>query len=223
MKRAGVDFAILGQEETCTGDPARRAGNEFLFQMFAKQNTEVLNNYGANKKTIVTTCPHCFNTLLNEYPDFGGRFNVVHHTTFLAQLVRQGKLTPTKPVQKRIVFHDSCYLGRYNEVYDDPRDALRAIPGVTVLEPLETRDRGMCCGAGGAQMFKEEEHGSERVNDRRTTQLLATNPEAVSSACPFCQRMLTDGLANKGREDVGQYDVAEILLESVEVEEPVHA
>jgi len=214
MQQAGVDFAILGLEETCTGDPARRAGNEYLFQMMARQNVEVLNNYGAGKKKIVTTCPHCFNTLLNEYPDFGGKFDVVHHTTFLAELVRAGKLRPSKPVDKRVVFHDSCYLGRYNEVYDAPREALRSIPGLTVLEPKQTRDRGMCCGAGGAQMFKEEEHGSERVNIRRTEQLLATNPDAVSSACPFCQRMLTDGLAAKGRETVPQLDVAELLLES---------
>jgi len=215
MQQAGVDFAILGQEEQCTGDPARRAGNEYLYQMFAQANVEVLNGYGVDKKTIVTTCPHCFNTLLNEYPDFGGKYDVVHHTTFLAKLLREGKLKPTNAVSKKVAWHDSCYLGRYNEVYDDPRAALKSIPGLTVLEPVESRDRGMCCGAGGAQMFKEEEAGDERVNERRADQLLKTSPDCVSSACPFCARMLTDGLAAKDREDVEQLDVAELLLASV--------
>jgi Fe-S oxidoreductase len=215
MQKAGVNFAILGGEEQCTGDPARRAGNEYLFQMFAKANVEVLNNYGADKKKIVTACPHCFNTLLNEYPDFGGRYEVIHHTTFLAELLATGKLKATKRIEKKVVFHDSCYLGRYNEVYDAPREALRSI-GLTLLEPSATRDRGMCCGAGGAQMFKEEEHGTGRVNILRTEQLLETQPDAVASACPFCMRMLTDGLAEKGRESVPQLDIAEMLLEAVE-------
>ena len=215
MQKAGVDFAILGTEETCTGDPARRAGNEYLFQMFAKQNVETLNGYNAGKKKIITTCPHCFNTLLNEYGDFGGKFDVIHHTTFLAQLLKEGKLKPTKRIDKKVVYHDSCYLGRYNEVYDPPREVLKSIPGLTVLEPKETRDRGMCCGAGGAQMFKEEEPGDQRVSELRTQQLLDTKPDAVSSACPFCMRMLTDGLASKNHEEVEQLDIAELLLESV--------
>lgn len=213
--KAGVDFAILGNDEQCTGDPARRAGNEYLFQMFARQNVETLNGCGADKKKIICTCPHCFNTLKNEYPDFGGRYDVVHHTEFLAELVREGKLRPINRVDKKVAYHDSCYLGRYNEVYEPPREALRSIPGLTLLEPAETRDRGMCCGAGGAQMFKEEEPGDERVNVRRTTQLLKTDPDAVASACPFCMRMLTDGLAEKNRETMPQLDVAELLLESV--------
>ncbi len=215
MQRAGVDFAILGTEERCTGDPARRAGNEFLFQMLAQGNVEVLNGYGADKKKIVTTCPHCFNTLLNEYADFGGRYQVIHHTTFLAELVAQGKLRPTKRLDQRVVFHDSCYLGRYNEVYDAPREALKSIPGLTLVEPQPTRDRGMCCGAGGAQMFKEEEPGKQRVNALRTQQLLETQPQVITSACPFCMRMLTDGLAAQGQENLPQLDVAEILLEAV--------
>lgn len=215
MQKAGVDFAILGAREQCTGDPARRAGNEYLFQMFARQNVETLNDCGAGAKKIVTTCPHCFNTLLNEYPDFGGKYEVIHHTTLLADLVARGKLTPTKRVDKKVVYHDSCYLGRYNEVYDPPRDVLRSIPGLTLLEPAQTRDRGMCCGAGGAQMFKEEEPGDQRVNVARTQQLLDTNPDAVSSACPFCMRMLTDGLAEKNEEEIPSLDIAEILLESV--------
>jgi Fe-S oxidoreductase len=216
LQRAGVDFAILGPEEQCTGDPARRAGNEYLFQMLAQANVETLNGYGAEKKKILTTCPHCFNTLLNEYADFGGKYDVVHHTMFLADLVSQGKLKPTGRVEKKVAFHDSCYLGRHNEVYEPPRDVLRSIPGLTVLEPKETRDRGMCCGAGGAQMFKEEESGEERVNDVRTQQLLDTNPDTVSSSCPFCMRMLTDGLAGKNKEDIPSLDIAELLLESVE-------
>jgi len=218
LQRAGVDFAILGVEEQCTGDPARRAGNEYLFQMLAQANVETLNTYGANKKKIITTCPHCFNTLLNEYPDFGGQYDVIHHSTFLADVIRQGKLKPTKRVERTVVYHDSCYLGRHNGIYDPPRETLARIPGLKLVEPKETRDRGMCCGAGGAQMFKEEEPGTERVNDRRTSQLLATSPDAVSSACPFCMRMLTDGLANKGREELPQLDIAEVLLESVEIE-----
>ncbi len=213
LKAAGVNFAILGDEEQCTGDPARRAGNEFLFQMLAQANAETLNNY--KPKQIVTTCPHCFNTLLNEYPDFGARFEVIHHSTFLARLIEAGKLKPVNRIDSRVAFHDSCYLGRYNDIYDAPRETLRKIPGLTVLEPAATRDRGMCCGAGGAQMFKEEEPGAERVNIRRTEQLLQTQPDAVASGCPFCQRMLIDGLAAKHREEVRQFDIAELLWQSV--------
>jgi Fe-S oxidoreductase len=214
LKAAGVDFAILGEEEMCTGDPARRAGNEFLFQMMAQTNIETLNKYKFNK--LLTVCPHCFNTLGSEYPDFGGNYTVVHHSQFLSELVRQGRLKPRNPVNARVVYHDSCYLGRYNDVYDPPRDTLRAIPGLTLLEPAKTRDRGMCCGAGGAQMFKEEEHGHERVNHRRVQQLLDTGPQMVASACPFCQRMLIDALADKQREDVPELDIAELLWKSVE-------
>lgn len=214
LKAAGVDFAILGEEEMCTGDPARRAGNEFLFQMMAQTNIETLNKYKFNQ--IVTVCPHCYNTLGNEYADFGGKYAVVHHSQFLSQLVRQGKLKPRNSVNSRVVYHDSCYLGRYNEIYEEPRDALRAIPGLTLVEPAKTRDRGMCCGAGGAQMFKEEEHGQERINQRRVQQLLDSGAQTVASACPFCQRMLIDGLADKQREDVPEFDIAELLWKSVE-------
>ncbi len=223
MQHAGVDFAILGLEECCTGDPARRAGNEFLFQMLAEQNCEILNGYEV--KRIVTTCPHCFNSLKNEYPDFGGNFEVVHHTDFLFDLVRQGKIKPEREVAATVAYHDSCYLGRYNEVYDAPRQILESIPGVTVVEPEMTRDRGMCCGAGGAQMFKEEEEGTARVNVERTGQLLqavdgcgqrsdGSAHQVVASACPFCMRMLTDGLADVEREQVEQLDVAEVLCRS---------
>ncbi|MFH1419387.1 MAG: (Fe-S)-binding protein [Planctomycetota bacterium] len=214
LKAAEVDFAILGEEENCNGDPARRAGNEFLFQMMAQMNVEVLNQYKFNK--LVTLCPHCFNTLKNEYPDFGGNYTVLHHTQLLAELVREGRLKLRNHVDAKVAFHDSCYLGRYNDVYDPPREVLRAIPGVSLLEPTKTRDRGMCCGAGGAQMFKEEEEGDERINLRRAGQLLETQADTLASACPFCQRMLLDGLADKEREDVKQLDVAELLWQAVE-------
>ncbi len=214
LTAAGVNFAILGEEENCNGDPARRAGNEFLFQMMAQMNVEILNQY--KFKTMVTLCPHCFNTLKNEYPDFGGNYHVIHHTELLAQLVRDGRLKPRNRVDAKVAFHDSCYLGRYNDVYDPPREVLLAIPGVALLEPAKTRDRGLCCGAGGAQMFKEEEDGDERIYLRRTGQLLDTQADTLASACPFCQRMLLDGLADKERDDVKQLDVAELLWQSVE-------
>jgi len=193
LKQAGVDFAILGPEETCTGDPARRAGAEHLFQMLAQQNCETLKRYDVRK--IVTTCPHCFNTLKNEYPEFGGRFEVLHHTELLSQLVRAGRLKPEHHVDATIVFHDSCYLGRYNDVYDAPREVLRSIPGLRVVEARESRDRGMCCGAGGAQMWKEEEpirreqsrEGNGKVNHARARQLLRvlpTGPQAPPPAGP---------------------------------------
>jgi Fe-S oxidoreductase len=170
---------------------------------------------GYNVKKIIATCPHCYNIIQNEYPDFGGNYEVIHHTELLASLVRDGKLRPQSAIDTRVTFHDSCYLGRYNGIYDPPRDVLKSIPGLQLVEPAETRDRGMCCGAGGAQMFKEEEPGDERVNRRRTDQLLKTDPGAVASACPFCMRMLTDGLADRDREEVKQLDIAEMLLESV--------
>jgi Fe-S oxidoreductase len=219
LKTAGVRFAILGPEETCNGDPARRAGNEFLFQMLARQNVETLNRYHVKK--IVTACPHCYHTLKHEYPDFGGHYAVVHHSELLARLLREGRLPPQRPVPVKIAFHDACYLGRHNGIYDAPREVLRAIPGVELVEPARTRDRGMCCGAGGAQMWKEEEEGRERVNHARTKQLLGVLPAADSgaalgSACPFCKTMLTDGLADLNHEQVGQLDIAEALWKSVQ-------
>lgn len=211
---AKVDFAVLGGDEQCTGDPARRAGNEFLYQVLAEANIEVLNGLGVKK--IITVCPHCYNTIGREYPDFGGQFEVVHHTDVLAELVMDGRLIPTRRVEAKVVYHDACYLGRYNDIYDAPRQVLSRIPGVQLVEAAENRDRGMCCGAGGAQFFKEEEPGKERVNYARTDQLLATGASVVSSACPFCMRMLTDGLAARDNEQVRQMDIAEVLLESVQ-------
>jgi Fe-S oxidoreductase len=217
MKSAGVEFAILGQEETCTGDPARRAGNEYLFLMLAEQNVATLNGYKEQGgiKTIVTTCPHCFNSLANEYPDFGAKFRVVHHSDFLLGLVAEKKLVPTSPVRKKVAYHDSCYLGRYNEVYEEPRDVLKAIPELELVEAEGwNRNKGLCCGAGGAQMWMEEQN-KDRVNVKRTLQLLDTGAEVIASGCPFCSTMLTDGLKSQSKEDeVRQLDIAELLLES---------
>ena len=220
LKQAGVDFAILGQEESCTGDPARRAGNEFLFAMLAEGNAGTINGYKeqGGVKTIITTCPHCFNSLKNEYPDFGLKVEVVHHTDYLLGLVAEGKLVPTKPVVGRVVYHDSCYLGRYNGIYDPPREILKRIPGVELVEPeYWTKQRGLCCGAGGAQMWMEEQN-SDRVNVKRTLQLLDTGAKTVASACPFCMTMLTDGIKSKSLEDsIQQLDVVELLDRSCEV------
>jgi Fe-S oxidoreductase len=231
LTQAGVDFAILGQEENCTGDPARRAGNEFLFAVLAEGNAQVINGYreGGAVRTVVTTCPHCFNTLKNEYPDFGLHVDVVHHTDFLLGLVAEGRLVPRKPVLGRVVYHDSCYLGRYNGVYDPPREILKRIPGVTLVEPeYWTKQRGLCCGAGGGQMWMEEQN-QDRVNVKRTLQLVdALNAPAhahgdhgdrtIASACPFCMTMLTDGIKSKGLEDgIEQLDVVELLERSCDV------
>jgi Fe-S oxidoreductase len=216
MKAAGVEFAILGQEETCTGDPARRAGNEYLYAMLAEQNVATLNGYQeqGGVRTIVSTCPHCFNTLKNEYPDLGGKYEVVHHTEFLLGLVVQKKLVPEKRVDARVVFHDSCYLGRYNDVYEPPREILKRIPGVTLVEAESSRSTGLCCGAGGAQFWMEEQN-KDRMNVRRTLQLLETKPQVIASGCPFCTTMISDGLkAQTVEHDVRQLDVAEMLEES---------
>lgn len=216
LRRAGVDFAILGEEETCTGDPARRAGNEYLFSMLAETNVATLNGYQeqGGVKRILTTCPHCFNTLLNEYPDFGGKYEVVHHTDYVLGLLAEKRLVPTKAVSAKVAYHDSCYLGRYNNVYESPRDILRRIPGVELVEPEMHHNKGLCCGAGGAQMWMEEQN-KDRVNVKRTKQLLATGASVVSSACPFCMTMLTDGLKSQEKEaTIRQLDVIELLAES---------
>jgi Fe-S oxidoreductase len=224
LKAAGVDFAILGQEETCTGDPARRAGNEYLFVMLAEQNTATLNGYKeqGGVRQIVTTCPHCFNTLANEYPDFGAKFEVVHHTDYLLGLVAEKKLVPRKKVEGKVVFHDSCYLGRYNDVYEQPRDILKSIPGVQLVEAEGwNREKGLCCGAGGAQMWMEEQN-KDRVNVKRTLQLLQTEATTIATACPFCQTMITDGLKDQSKEEViRQLDVAELLEESCALDRQV--
>ncbi len=210
LKKANVDFAILGKEEKCNGDPARRAGNEYLAQMLIKENVETLNKYKPRK--ILTGCPHCFNTLKNEYPAFGAQYNVVHHTTFLAELIDQGKLNPKKNADTgEVTFHDSCYLGRWNDVYDDPRKILAAVPELNVKEMPRAKNKGLCCGAGGARMFMEETIG-KRINVERTEEALGTGAKTIAAACPFCSTMLTDGVKSKDKQaEVVVKDVAEIL------------
>ena len=221
LSHAGVDFAVLGTEEKCTGDPARRGGNEYLFQIMAESNVETLNKYSADKRKILTTCPHCFNTLLNEYPQFGGNYEVIHHTDFLMYLLMVKRLVPSKPVNAKVAYHDSCYLGRYNEVYESPREVLKSIPGVELSEvPYWNRNKGLCCGAGGAQMFMEEQNDN-RVNNKRTLQLLDTGATTIASGCPFCMTMLSDGLkAHEKEESIAQLDVAEVLEKSVDMSVP---
>lgn len=213
LQQARVKFAILGTEEKCTGDSARRIGNEYLAQTLMKDNIATLDKY--NVKKIVTACPHCFNTLKNEYPQFGGTYNVQHHTDFLAKLLEEGALKPTGKFDKTVTYHDSCYLGRYNDVYDTPRDVLKTVEGVDLVEMDKSRSKGMCCGAGGGRMWMEETEG-KRVNIERTEQALSTNASVVSTACPFCMTMMNDGVKAKDAADkVEVRDVAEILLEAV--------
>ncbi len=212
LKRAGVGFAILGQRESCTGDPARRMGNEYLFQEMAKANVATLNEVKARK--IVTTCAHCFNTIKNEYPALGGDYEVVHHSELLNHLVATGRLTPGGSFAGKVVYHDACYLGRHNRVFDDPRGAISAVPGVERLEMDRSRERSFCCGAGGARMWMEEKIGT-RVNSDRAREALATGAEYVATACPFCMIMLDDGVKAEGREEVRVLDIAQVLERSL--------
>ncbi len=211
LHQAGVDFAVLGTEESCTGDPAKRAGNEFLFQMQAATNIEVLNGYEIKK--VVTACPHCFNTLKNEYPALGGNYDVMHHTQFLKALLNEGRLKVEggKFKGKKITFHDPCYLGRANNEYEAPRGLLRKLE-VELVEMRKCKSNGLCCGAGGGQMFKEPEPGNKDVNIERTEQALEVKPEIIAAGCPFCNTMMTDGVKNKEKEDsVAVMDVAELI------------
>ena len=217
LHHAGVEFMVLGDGETCTGDPARRAGHEFLFQMLAQQNIETLNEAGARR--IVVTCAHCFNTIANEYPQLGGHYEVVHHTTLLAQLVADGRLTPVRPVHSSVTYHDPCYLGRHNRIFNAPREVLASVPGVQVTEMPRNRERSFCCGAGGARMWMDENLG-RRINLDRTDEALALNPGLITAACPWCITMLDDGLKQRrlegaADESVQVTDVAELLLASV--------
>jgi Fe-S oxidoreductase len=214
LNRAKVEFAVLGTEESCTGDPAKRAGNEFLFQMQAMMNIEVLNAYEAKK--IVTACPHCFNTLKNEYPELGGTYEVVHHTEFLKQLLESGRLTIEggQFKGKRITFHDPCYLGRANNVYEAPRELIQKLDA-ELVEMKRSRANGLCCGAGGAQMFKEPEPGNKDINVERTEDALETQPEIIAAGCPFCNTMMTDGVKAKEMEaNVKVMDIAELIANS---------
>lgn len=211
LNKAGVSFAVLGTEESCTGDPAKRAGNEFLFQMQAMTNIEVMNAYEIKK--VVTACPHCFNTLKNEYPGLGGNYEVVHHTQFLKQLIEEGKITLEGGMYKgkRITYHDPCYLGRANNVYEAPRELIQKLDA-ELVEMKNCKKRGLCCGAGGAQMFKEPEKGEKDVNIERTEQALETQPEIIAAACPFCNTMMTDGVKNKEKEaTIAVLDIAELV------------
>ena len=211
LTKAGVSFAVLGKEEACTGDPARRAGNEFLFQMMAYNNIQILNGYGIKK--IVTACPHCYNTLKNEYPELGGNYEVIHHTTLLNQLIEEGKIKfeDNMNIKTTVTYHDSCYLGRANNIYEAPRKVLEAL-NMELKEMKRCGSNGLCCGAGGGQMFKEEEKGNHPVNMERTEDVLETGAFIVASACPFCTTMLTDGIKLKEKEDdIQVLDIAELV------------
>jgi Fe-S oxidoreductase len=207
LNRAGVPFAILGPQELCTGDPARRAGNEYLFQMLAEQNVETLNSKKVQK--VVVNCPHCFNTLRNEYPQYGGTYEVIHHTQLFAKLIEDGKLQPTEEVETLLTYHDPCYLGRHNDVYDAPRKVLDAMPGVTTVEMLRHKERAFCCGAGGARMWMEE-HLGKRINSERTDEAVSTGADTMGVACPYCLIMLDDGAKAKGGQ-LQVLDVAQIV------------
>lgn len=216
LQKVGIKYAILGKEEMCTGDPARRAGNEFMFQMMAYQNIQLLNGY--NIKKIVTACPHCFNVFKNEYPELGGAYEVIHHTAFLQQLIDEGKIKMKEEGSfkgKKITYHDSCYLGRANGIYEAPRKVLEALDA-ELVEMKRCKSNGLCCGAGGAQMFKEEEKGTIRINIERTNEALTTGAAVIAAACPFCNTMLTDGVKLNEKEDsVKVLDIAEIIAASI--------
>jgi Fe-S oxidoreductase len=216
LRRAGVPFAILGPRELCTGDPARRMGNEFLFQTLAQQNVETLNAAGVTK--VIANCPHCFNTLRNEYPQYGGTYEVIHHSELLGQLVAEGRLRPTEQVDALLAYHDPCYLGRHNQVYDAPRDVLARVPGVRTVEMPRHRERGMCCGAGGARMWMEEGIG-KRINAERMDEAASTGADTVGVACPYCLIMLGDGA--KGRGDATEVlDIAQVVRRSIATDPP---
>lgn len=213
LTAAGINFAILGDEEACTGDPARRAGNEFLFQMTALQNIETLNMYKVKK--MVTACPHCFNTIKNEYPALGGHYDIVHHTQLLQQLIDDGRIKMTDGEAfsgKRITYHDSCYLGRANGIYEAPRDVLQSLD-TQLVEMKRSKRNGLCCGAGGAQMWKEDEPGAKRINMERIDEALGTGADVIAVNCPFCLTMMSDGVtANEKQENVMVYDLSELIV-----------
>lgn len=218
LNKCNVKFAVLGAEESCTGDPAKRAGNEFLFQMQAMMNIQVLDGYEI--KNIVTACPHCFNTLKNEYPDLGGNYDVIHHTQLIQSLIEEGKLKVAGGDTfkgKKITFHDPCYLGRANDVYEAPRKMLQSLDA-ELAEMKRCKTKGLCCGAGGAQMFKEAEKGNKEVNIERTEDALEVKPDVIATGCPFCNTMMTDGVKNKEKEDsIEVMDVAELIATAADL------
>jgi Fe-S oxidoreductase len=222
LKEAKIDFAILGKEEGCTGDPARRIGNEYLFQLQAEQNITTMNQY--NVKRVITTCPHCFNTIKNEYPQFGGNYEVEHYTDMVYRFLSEERIQLRQPVDlpaqgspqtAKVTYHDSCYLGRYNKIYDSPRDTLQSIPGVEVVEMTQSRENGMCCGAGGARWLMDEHLGT-RVNQMRVQQALETQSEVIATACPYCTMMLEDGVRELGLENqIRVTDIAELVAQAI--------
>jgi Fe-S oxidoreductase len=214
LNAAGVDWAVIGKEEKCTGDPARRSGNEYLFAQMAMENVEALNAIAP--KTIVTICPHCFHTIANEYPQFGGNFVVKHHTVFIDELVAQGKLVLASSPNGAVAYHDPCYLGRHNGIYDQPRGLIEAA-GNQLVEPERTRNRGFCCGAGGGQFWKEEEKGTERVSTNRYRELKGTGAKTIATGCPFCMRMMTEETAKEEEPSVEVLDIAELTARSLKV------
>ena len=215
LNKARVSFGVLGVEESCTGDPAKRAGNEFLFQMQAVSNIEVLNSY--NIKKIVTTCPHCFNTIKNEYPSLGGSYDVIHHTQLLDQLIKDGRIKVEKDLYKgkKITFHDPCYLGRANKEYTAPRSLINSVKA-DLKEMKSCKEKALCCGAGGAQMFKESEQGNQEINIKRTKQAINTNAKIIAAGCPFCNTMLSDGIKSESENlDIKVMDISEIINDSI--------
>tara|TARA_B100001758_G_scaffold57505_1_gene47556 strand:+ start:684 stop:1463 length:780 start_codon:yes stop_codon:yes gene_type:complete len=214
LNHSGISYAVLGKEESCTGDPAKRSGNEFLFQMQAIANIELMNSYRIKK--IVTTCPHCFNTLKNEYPELGGEYEVEHHTQFIKNLINDRKISIKGGTYKgkRITFHDPCYLGRANNIYEAPRSLIKKLDA-ELVEMKNCKSKGLCCGAGGAQMFKEPEKGKKDINIERTEQALEVKPDIIAAGCPFCNTMMTDGIKNKEKEDsIPVKDIAELIAEA---------
>jgi len=216
LNHTNINFAVLGEEEACTGDPARRAGNEFLFQMQAIANIQVLNGYKVSK--IITACPHCFNTLKNEYPELGGSYEVLHHSTFIQQLINEGKITVKDGnsfTGTKITLHDSCYLGRANNIYKAPREVLEALDA-DLVEMKRSKTKGLCCGAGGAQMFKEPEKGTQDINNERSKEAIATGASTIATCCPFCMTMIADGIKNENKEGVVEVkDLAEVINDSI--------
>lgn len=214
MQKAGVDFRILGTEEKCNGDTARRLGNEYLSQMMMRENIETMNNYGVKK--VVTACPHCFHSLKNEFPQFGGNYEVTHHTVFIEELIAKGKIQIKEETENhKVTYHDSCYLGRYNNIYDAPRNSLSKVAGLDIVEMKRNKSKGFCCGAGGGRMFLEDDEGG-RINEERTREALETKADTIASACPFCMTMMTDGVKHFEKTDeVAVKDIAEIILENI--------
>ena len=216
LNKANIRYAVLGKEETCTGDPAKRSGNEFLFQMQAMMNIQVLNGYGIQK--IVATCPHCFNTLKNEYPELGGKYEVIHHTEFIQNLIKEGKIS----IQggefkgKKITYHDPCYLGRANDIYEAPRELIKKLD-TELVEMKRSKKKGFCCGAGGGQMFKEAEKGNKEINIDRTEEALELNPDIIATGCPFCNTMITDGVKLKNNKNTKILDLAELVAKASDI------